>query len=72
MRLIGWLCVMGAGISLIGGLLSAHFAPCRRRPRREFRAFLEAVPGFIPGLVIAAVLLTLGFLILMTLGLGSG
>jgi hypothetical protein len=70
-KLIGWLCVMGAGISLMC-LLSGHFAPHRHRsrPRRDdFETFLrEAFPGLIPSAVIASGLLALGFVILMTLG----
>ena len=76
MRLIGLLCVMGAGISLMGGLLSGHLAPHRRwsrRRRSDFKAFLgEDAPGFIPSAVIAAVLLALGLLILVTWGRGTG
>lgn len=72
MRLIGWLCVMGAGVSLMVGLLAGHFAPHRRRSRRrgsDFMAFLrEDFPGLLPGAVIAAGLLGLGLLILMTPG----
>jgi len=80
-RLIGWLCVMGAGISLMVGLASGHFAPHRRRCRHsrsgrrrsDFGVFLrEDFPGFIPGAVIAAGLLALGLLILVTWGLGPG
>jgi len=80
-RLIGWLCVMGAVISLMVGLASAHFAPHRRRShhnrsgrrRSDFELFLrEDFPGFIPGAVIAAGLLALGLLILVTWGLRPG
>jgi len=80
-RLIGWLCVIGAGISLIVCLASGHFAPHRRRCRHsrsgrrrsDFGVFLrEDFPGFIPGAVIAAGLLALGLLILVTWGLGPG
>jgi hypothetical protein len=75
-KLIGWLCVMGAGISLMGGLLSGHFAPHRRRSRRgrsDLKAFIqEEAPGFIPGAVIAAGLLALGLLILVISGRGTG
>jgi hypothetical protein len=71
-KLIGWLCVMGAGISLMCGLLSGHFAPHRHRSRHrrdDFETFLrEAFPGLIPSAVIAAGLLALGFVILMTWG----
>jgi hypothetical protein len=67
-RLIGWLCVIGAGFSLMGGLLSGHFAPYSRRSRRgrsDLKAFIqEEAPGFIPGVVIAIGLLVLGLLIL--------
>ena len=73
MRLIGLLCVMGAGIALIGGLISGHLAPRRPRSRRRrddsFIASLrEDFPGFIPSAVVAAGLLVLGLLILMTWG----
>jgi len=75
-RLIGWLCVIGAGISLMCGLLSGYFAPHRHRSRRrrnDFKAILWAgAPGFIPSAVIAAGLLALGLLILMTWGRGTG
>jgi hypothetical protein len=63
---------MGAGISLMCGLLSGHFAPHRRRSyhrRNDFEAFLrETAPGLIPNAVIAPNLLALGFVILMTWG----
>ena len=81
MRLIGWLCVMGASISLMVGLASGHFPSHRRRSRHstsgrrrsDFGMFLrEDFPGFIPGAVIAAGLLALGLLILVTWGLRPG
>lgn len=69
-KLIGWLCVMGAGISVLAGLLSEHFAPHRRRfrgRRSTFQAVLgESAPGLVPSAVIAAVLLALALLILVT------
>ncbi len=76
MRFIGLLCVMGAAISLMGGLLSGHFAPHSRRSRRrgnDFTEFLrEDFPWLIPGAGIAAGLLALGLLILMTWGRRTG
>ena len=49
---IGWLCIFGAGVSMLAGLLAGHFVrPRRRRRRREsnIEAFLrEEFPGFIP------------------------
>ena len=69
---IGWLCVLGAGISLLAGLLAGHFVkPRRRRRRREsnVEAFLrEEFPGFIPFAIAAAGLLALGVVILRMRG----
>lgn len=76
MRFVGWLCVMGAGISIMVGLASGHFAPYRHRSRHNRsgrrRSDFEDFPGLIPGAVIAAGLLALGLLILVTWGLGPG
>ena len=66
---IGWLCIFGAAISLLAGLLAGHFVrPRRRRRRREsnVEAFLrEEFPGFIPFAIMAAGLLAIGVVILM-------
>jgi hypothetical protein len=72
MRGIGWLCIFGAGISMLAGLLAGHFVrPRRRRHRREsdIEAFLrEELPGFIPFAIIAAGLLAIGVVILRMRG----
>jgi len=69
---IGWLCIFGAGISLLAGLLASHFVrPRRRRRRREsnVEAFIrEELPGFIPFAIMAAVLLVIGVVILRIRG----
>jgi hypothetical protein len=69
---IGWLCIFGAGISLLAGLLAGHFVrPRRRRRRREsnIEAFLrEEFPGFIPFAIMAAGLLAIGVVILRMRG----
>jgi formate-dependent nitrite reductase membrane component NrfD len=69
---IGWLCIFGAGISLLAGLLAGHFVrPRRRRRRREsnVEAFIrEELPGFIPFAIIAAGLLVIGVVILRIRG----
>jgi membrane protein YqaA with SNARE-associated domain len=71
-KLIGWLCVMGAAISMMAGLLAGHFVrPRRRRRRREsnIEAFLrEEFPGFIPFAIMAAGLLAIGLVILRMRG----
>jgi hypothetical protein len=68
-KLIGWLCMMGAGISMLAGMLSGHFAPHRRKfrgKRSAFQALMgESAPGFVQSALLAAVLLALGLLFLV-------
>jgi hypothetical protein len=69
---IGWLCIFGAAVSMLAGLLAGHFVrPTRRRRRREsnIEAFLrEEFPGFIPFAIMAAGLLAIGVVILRMRG----
>jgi membrane protein YqaA with SNARE-associated domain len=71
-KLIGWLCLMGAAILMMAGLLAGHFVrPRRRRRRRESKieAFLrEEFPSFIPFAIMAAGLLVIGVVILRMRG----
>ena len=69
MRAIGWLCIMGACVSLLAGLVAGQFVRRGRRHRRrgesEFEAFLrDEFPGLIPFATIAAALVAVGLVLL--------
>jgi hypothetical protein len=55
---------------MLAGMLSGHFAPHRRKfrgKRSAFQALMgESAPGFVQSAGIAAVLLALGLLFLVT------
>jgi len=68
MRLIGWLCVIGSGLSLVAGILVArdnmrvYRELCARG--RLWACGRDGMPAFTTGAIIAVGLLAFGILIL--------